>query len=153
MVRQMSSRTRQLRSVISCIKSLSAATLDDVFSDVYVVAEGCRGAAVALLDGRASEADEGGVGQGVAQVAGEAVYEVVLAAVLLIGDEDDVAPGGTFDWEPASLGDDDRDPEAIVRGVAENTLRRWPRRGRWRATSGRTRSVARRGRGRGRGGF
>lgn len=130
MVRQTSSRTRQLRSVISCIKSLSAATLDDVFSDVYVVAEGCRGAAVALLDGRASEADEGGVGQGVAQVAGEAVYEVVLAAVLLIGDEDDVAPGGTFDWEPASLGDDDRDPEAIVRGVAAGG-RRLAERGVW----------------------
>ena len=63
-------------------------------------------------------------------MAGEAVYEVVLAAVLLIGDEDDVAPGGTFDWEPASLGDDDRDPEAIVRGVAAGG-RRLAERGVW----------------------
>ena len=46
------------------------------------------------LDGRAGEADERGVGQGVAHVAGEAVYEVVLAAVGLVGDDDDVAPVG-----------------------------------------------------------
>ena len=45
-----------------------------------------------MLDGRAGEADKGGVGEGVAHVAGEAVDEVVLAAVGLVGDDDDVAP-------------------------------------------------------------
>ena len=42
------------------------------------------------LDRRAGEADERGVRQRVAQVAGEAVDEVVLAAVRLVGDDDDV---------------------------------------------------------------
>ena len=46
------------------------------------------------LDRRAGEADERGVRQGVPQVAGEAVDEVVLAAVGLVGDDDDVPPVG-----------------------------------------------------------
>jgi hypothetical protein len=40
----------------------------------------------------AGEAHEAGLRQGVAHVAGEAVDEVVLAAVGLVGDDDDVAP-------------------------------------------------------------
>ena len=44
-----------------------------------------------MLDGRAREADKGCIGQRVAHVAGEAVDEVVLAAVGLVGDDDDVA--------------------------------------------------------------
>ena len=44
------------------------------------------------LDGRAREADERGVRQRVAHVPCEAVDEVVLAAVRLVGDDDDVAP-------------------------------------------------------------
>ena len=47
---------------------------------------------VRLLDRCAGEAHEAGLRQGVAQVAGEAVDEVVLAAVGLVGDDDDVAP-------------------------------------------------------------
>ena len=46
------------------------------------------------FDRRAGEADERGIRQGVAHVAGEAVDEVVLAAVRLVGDHDDVAPVG-----------------------------------------------------------
>ncbi len=60
--------------------------------DVDVVAEDRARVAVGQLDGRAGEADEGGVGQRVAHVAGEAVDEVVLAAVGLVGDDHDVAP-------------------------------------------------------------
>ncbi len=62
--------------------------------DADVVAEDGAGVAVGQLDGRAGEGDEGGVGQGVAHVAGEAVDEVVLAAVRLVGDHHDVAPVG-----------------------------------------------------------
>jgi Ca2+-binding RTX toxin-like protein len=40
-----------------------------------------------FLDGGAGETDEGGVRQGVAHVAGEAVDEVVLAAVCFVGDD------------------------------------------------------------------
>ena len=71
--------------------------------DVDVIAEDLRGVVVVRLDGRAGEADEGGVGQGVAHVFGEAIgqvglvlaldqvgVEAVLAAVGLVGDEDDV---------------------------------------------------------------
>ena len=49
--------------------------------DVDVVAEHGRRVHVVLLDGRAGEADEGGVGQTVAQIFGEAVGDVAgLAA-------------------------------------------------------------------------
>ena len=64
--------------------------LDVVDADV-VPEDGAR-VRVLQLDGRAREADEGGVRQGVAHVAGEAVDELVLAAVGLVGDDDDVAP-------------------------------------------------------------
>ena len=60
--------------------------------DADVVAEHRPRVGVGLLDRRAGEADERGVGQGVAHVPGEAVDEVVLAAVGLVGDDDDVAP-------------------------------------------------------------
>ena len=62
--------------------------------DADVVAEHRAGVGVGLLDGRAGEADERGVRQRIAHVAGEAVDEVVLAAVRLVGDDDDVAPVG-----------------------------------------------------------
>ena len=38
--------------------------------------------------------DERGARQGVAHVTGKAVYEIVLAAVRLVGDDDNVAPRG-----------------------------------------------------------
>ena len=63
-------------------------TLDVVGVDV--VAEHGAGVLVGELDGRAGEADERGVRQRVAQVSREAVDEVVLAAVRLVGDDDDV---------------------------------------------------------------
>src|SRR5690606_34515061 len=62
--------------------------------DGNVIAEHRAGVAVFLFDGLAGEADERGVGQGVAHVAGEAVDEVILAAVSLVGDDYDVAPFG-----------------------------------------------------------
>ena len=62
--------------------------------DADVVAEDRPRVGVGLLDGRAGEADERGVGQRVAHVPGEAVDEVVLAAVGFVGDDDDVPPVG-----------------------------------------------------------
>ena len=59
--------------------------------DVDVVAEDPAGVALTLGDGGAGERDEGGVGQGPAQVGGVAVEVVVVAAVGLVGDDDDVA--------------------------------------------------------------
>ena len=62
--------------------------------DADVVAEHRARVRVPQLDGRAREADERGVRQRVAHVPREAVDEVVLAAVRLVGDDDDVAPLG-----------------------------------------------------------
>ena len=62
--------------------------------DADVVAEHRARVGVGLLDRRAGEADERRVRQRVAHVPGEAVDEVVLAAVRLVGDDDDVAPLG-----------------------------------------------------------
>ncbi len=62
--------------------------------DTDVVTEHGNGTGVLLLDGRAGEADEGGVGQRVAHVRGEAVNEIVLAAVGLVRQHHDVAPFG-----------------------------------------------------------
>ena len=73
--------------------------------DVDVVAEDGGRVDVFLLDRRSGEADEGSVGQGVAQVLGEAVgdfaglaveprVEPVLAPMRLVGDDDDVPPVG-----------------------------------------------------------
>ena len=62
--------------------------------DVDVVAEDRRRVAVRQLDRGAGEADEGRPRQGIAQVAGEAVDEVVLAAVRLIGDDHHIASVG-----------------------------------------------------------
>ena len=60
--------------------------------DVDVVAEHVPGVAVGERDRRAGEGDERGVRQGVSQVAGVAVEVVVVAAVRLVDDDDDVAP-------------------------------------------------------------
>ena len=60
--------------------------------DADVVAEHRAGVGVLERDRCSGEADEGGVRQRVAHVAGEAVDEVVLAAVCLVGDDDHVAP-------------------------------------------------------------
>ena len=62
--------------------------------DADVIAEDRPRVGVGLLDRRAGEADEGGVRQRVAHVPGEAVDEIVLAAVRFVGDDDDVAPVG-----------------------------------------------------------
>ena len=62
--------------------------------DADVVPEHSAGVGVLKLDRRAGEADERGVGQRVAHVARIAVEEVVLAAVRLVGNDDDVAPIG-----------------------------------------------------------
>ena len=60
--------------------------------DADVLAEHGPRVGVFKLDGRSGEADERGVGQRVAHVAGEAVDKVVLAAVGLVSDDHDVAP-------------------------------------------------------------
>ena len=57
---------------------------------VDVVAEDGPGVLVGQFDGRAGEADKGGVRQGLAHAPGKAVDEVVLAAVGLVGDHHDV---------------------------------------------------------------
>ena len=59
--------------------------------DADVVAEDGAGVGVGEFDGRPCEADERRVRQGIAHVPGEAVDEVVLAAVCLVGDHHDVA--------------------------------------------------------------
>ena len=59
--------------------------------DVDVVAEDLVGVAVVERDRGAGERDERGVRQGVAQVPGVAVEVVVVAAVRLVDDHDDVA--------------------------------------------------------------
>ena len=72
--------------------------------DGDVLTEHGPGVGVDLFDRRAGEADEGGVGEGITQVAGEAVghhaglivnlaAEAVLAAVRFIGDHHDVGAG------------------------------------------------------------
>ena len=73
--------------------------------DADVVAEDGARVLVGELDRRAGEADERGVRQRVAHVPGEAVDEVVLAAVRLVGDDDDVAPVESSGWRsPLSSG-------------------------------------------------
>ncbi len=62
--------------------------------DGNVVAEDGPGVGVGLFDGGAGEADKGGVGQGIAHVAGEAVDEVVLAAVGFVSHHNDVPAAG-----------------------------------------------------------
>ena len=59
--------------------------------DADVVAEDGAGVGVFLFDGCAGEPDERGAGEGVAHVPGEAVDEVILAAVRLVRDHHDVA--------------------------------------------------------------
>ena len=59
--------------------------------DAYAVAEHRAGAGVFQLYRSAGESDERGAGQGVAHVARETVYEVVLAAVRLVRNHHDVA--------------------------------------------------------------
>ena len=60
--------------------------------DADVVAENRAGVGVLKLDGRSGETDERGVRQRIAHVARIAVDEIVLAAMRLVGDDDDVAP-------------------------------------------------------------
>ena len=62
--------------------------------DTDVVAEDGAGIGVLELDGSAGEANERGAGQGVAHVAGVPVDEIVLAAVGLVGDDNDVTAFG-----------------------------------------------------------
>ena len=62
--------------------------------DADIVAKHGAGVGVPQFDGCPGEADEGGLGQGIAHVAGEPVDEVVLAAVRLVGDDHDVAALG-----------------------------------------------------------
>ena len=71
-------------------RAIDDGALDVVDADV--VAEHRARVGVGLLDRRAGEADERRVRQRVAHVPREAVDEVVLAAVRLVGDDDDVAP-------------------------------------------------------------
>src|SRR5947209_7600339 len=63
--------------------------LDVVHADV--VAEDGPGVRIGLLERRPGEPDEGRMWQGVAHVPGEAIDEVVLATVSLIGNDHDVA--------------------------------------------------------------
>ena len=60
--------------------------------DADVIAKDRPGIGVFELHRSARETDEGGIGQGIAHVARVAVYEMLLAAVRLIGDHDDVPP-------------------------------------------------------------
>ena len=84
---------------------VSSGALDVVYVDVF--AKDADGAFVIAGNGRAGEADEGGVGEGVAHVFGKAIgkadalrgggvfgFEAVLRAVRLVDDENNVAPVG-----------------------------------------------------------
>ena len=62
--------------------------------DADVIPEHGAGVGVLKLDRRAGEADERGVGQRIAHMARIAVEEVVLAAMRLVGDDDDVTAAG-----------------------------------------------------------
>jgi len=62
--------------------------------NAYVIAERRAGVGVFQLYRRAGESDERRAGQGVAHVARETVYEVVLAAMRLVRYHCDVAAGG-----------------------------------------------------------
>ena len=83
---------RQLRQPALEIDRHGRPVLDGPFDvvDADVVAEHRPRVGVLELNRRAGEADERGVGQRVPHVAGIAVDEVVLAAVRLVGDHDDV---------------------------------------------------------------
>ena len=80
------------------------------------VAEHLVGVAVREGDRRAGEGDERGVGQRVPEVAGVAVEVVVVAAVGLVDDHDDVAPVGEQRVVEAGL--------ALLVGEAELLQRR-----------------------------
>ena len=85
---------QQLRQAILVVDGHRGAVdhrLPDVV-DADVVAEDRAGVGIGARDGRAGEADERGVGQRVARVPGEAINEVILAALRLVGDHHDVAP-------------------------------------------------------------
>src|SRR5439155_10740811 len=62
--------------------------------NVNVVAEHGLRVLVAASNRRAGEADERRLGQRIAHVPGEAVNEIVLAAMRFVGDDDDIAPVG-----------------------------------------------------------
>ena len=52
------------------------------------------GVGILEFDGHSGKADKGGIGQGIAHVAGKSVDKVVLAAVGFVGNDDDVAALG-----------------------------------------------------------
>src|ERR1700730_3258018 len=60
--------------------------------DADIVAEDCARIGVGLLDRCPGKADKRSARQCVVQVPGKAVDEVVLAAMRLVGDDDDIAP-------------------------------------------------------------
>ena len=64
--------------------------LDVVNADV--IPEDGPGVGILQFNGRPRETDERGLGQGITHVPGITVDEVVLAAVRLVGDHDDVPP-------------------------------------------------------------
>jgi hypothetical protein len=84
---------RQPRLVIDRHGGLVLLRLQDVVN-VNVIAEHGLRILVTAFDRRAGEADERRLGQRIPDMLGEAVNEIVLAAVRLICDDDDVAPVG-----------------------------------------------------------
>jgi len=77
--------------------------LSEVVDQLDVLAEDVAGVPVGEGDRGAGERDERGVRQRVAQVAGVAVEVVVVGAVSLVNDDDDVAASGKPGVGPAVL--------------------------------------------------
>ena len=65
------------------------------------IAEHCLRVLVAAFNRRAGEAAERRLGQRIAHVLGEAINEIVLAAVRFVGDDDNIAPVGQQQMFPA----------------------------------------------------
>jgi hypothetical protein len=86
----------QLREPALVVDRHRGAVLDRALDVVHadVVAEHRPRVGILQLDRGAGEADEGRMGQRITHVPREAVDEVVLAAVRLVGDHDDVAAVG-----------------------------------------------------------
>ena len=72
------------------------AVLDGALDVVHVdvVAKDGGSAAIADFERRGGKADERGIRQGIAHMAGEAINEIVLAAVGFVGDDNDIAAVG-----------------------------------------------------------
>ncbi len=60
--------------------------------DADVIAEDGARICIGFLDRRAGEADKGRIRQGIAHMPRKAVYEIILAPMRLVGDDDDVMP-------------------------------------------------------------